>query len=159
TGPIFPTEVAVMTRRTTRLLLLLVVPAVLGPAARAELPPLIPRQVLFGNPVKAGPELSPDGTRLAYLAPSDKGVANVWVQTLGKDDARMVTQDKHQGIFDYGWAPDGQHLLYRQDLQGDENWHYYSVDLDSQQVRDLTPFLGVRAQNLLTSAKHPKEVL
>lgn len=40
-----------------------------GPA-RAELPPLIPRQVLFGNPVKASPLVSPDGKQLAYLAPT-----------------------------------------------------------------------------------------
>ena len=37
---------------------------------RAELPPLIPRKVLFGNPVKASPQISPDGTRLAYLGPA-----------------------------------------------------------------------------------------
>ncbi len=53
-------------------------------AALAAPPPLIPRDVLFGNPVKAGPQISPDGTRLSYLAPSDKGVLNVWVRTIGK---------------------------------------------------------------------------
>jgi dipeptidyl aminopeptidase/acylaminoacyl peptidase len=128
-------------------------------AARADLPPLIPRQVLFGNPPKAAPQLSPDGARLAYVAPSDKGVANVWVQTLGKDDAHMVTQDTRQGINNFGWAPDGQHLLYIQDLQGDENWHLFSADLGTKLVRDLTPFLGVRAQGLLASSKQPHEIL
>ena len=43
-----------------------------------KLPPLIPREVLFGNPEKAQPRLSPGGKRLAYLAPVD-GVLNVWV--------------------------------------------------------------------------------
>ena len=42
-----------------------------------DLPPLIPRDDLFGNPEKASPNISPDGTRLAYLAP-DEGVLNVW---------------------------------------------------------------------------------
>ena len=32
---------------------------------------LIPRDVLFGNPEKAAPWLSPDGTRIAYLAPHE----------------------------------------------------------------------------------------
>ena len=35
--------------------------------AAAALPPLIPRDVLFGPPERTGPALSPDGTRLAYL--------------------------------------------------------------------------------------------
>src|SRR6266446_5454143 len=55
-------------------------------AARAGLPPLIPRKVLFGNPVKASPEISPDGKHLSFIAPDEKNVLQVWVQTLGKDD-------------------------------------------------------------------------
>ena len=46
--------------------------------AAAEPTPLIPRDVLFGNPDKASPKISPDGKRLAYLAP-DEGVLHVWV--------------------------------------------------------------------------------
>jgi hypothetical protein len=45
-------------------------------------PPLIPREILFGNPEKAQPRLSPDSNRLAYLAPVD-GVMNVWVGPVG----------------------------------------------------------------------------
>ena len=45
--------------------------------------PLIPRKVLFGNPEKVAPRLSPDGERLAYLAPKD-GVLNVWVGPVGR---------------------------------------------------------------------------
>ena len=76
--------------------------------ARAELPTLIPRNVLFGNPVKAAPRISPDGKRLAYLAPDKKNVLQVWVQTLGKDDAKQVTNDKKRGIRSHFWtyAPD-----------------------------------------------------
>ena len=57
--------------------------------ASAELPPLIPRDVLFGNPERAGPQLSPDGKLLAYLRPDDKNVMQVWVRTLGQDDAQL----------------------------------------------------------------------
>jgi hypothetical protein len=39
---------------------------------------LIPRRVLFGNPERVSPRLSPDGTRLAWIAPRDR-VLNVWV--------------------------------------------------------------------------------
>jgi len=37
--------------------------------ADGQLPPLIPRDVMLGNPQKEFPQISPDGTRLAYLAP------------------------------------------------------------------------------------------
>src|SRR5467141_2393642 len=39
---------------------------------------LIPREVLFGNPERVSPSISPDGSRLAWIAPRD-GVLNVWV--------------------------------------------------------------------------------
>ena len=54
--------------------------------AVADLGPLIPREVLFGNPEKASPSISPDGTRLAWLAPDKKNVLQVWVKTIGKDE-------------------------------------------------------------------------
>src|ERR1035438_5523330 len=57
--------------------------------------PMIPREVLFGNPERADPQISPDGTQLGYLAPVD-GVLNVWVRTLGKSDDRAVTADKSE---------------------------------------------------------------
>jgi dipeptidyl aminopeptidase/acylaminoacyl peptidase len=131
----------------------------LAPVARAELPPLIPRAVLFGNPTRTAPALSPDGKLLAWLAPSDKGVSNVWVQTLGKDDARMVTADRRRGIYAFTWAAGARHILFQQDGDGDENWHLFSTALDGGVVRDLTPFQGVRVQNVLTSRKRPGEVL
>lgn len=140
-------------------LVLLVVSVLASPnLAPAELPPLIPRQVIFGNPQKQLPRISPDGTRLAYLAP-ENGVLNVWVSTLDKKDDAPVTRESHRPIFLYQWAPDGQHILYQQDSDGDENWHVYSVDLATKRIRDLTPFVGVKAQNLLASPKHRNEIL
>jgi dipeptidyl aminopeptidase/acylaminoacyl peptidase len=111
----------------------------------ADLPPLIPRDVLFGNPERANPQLSPDGKRLAWLAPDKKNVLQVWVKTIGKDDDKVVTADKKRGIRNYFWAPDNKTLLYIQDNDGDENFHIYGVDLDAGTVRDYTAFQGVRA--------------
>ena len=125
----------------------------------ADTEPLIPRQILFGNPVKASPRISPDGTRLAYLAPSDKGVLNVWLRTIGKQDDAQVTNDTHRGIRIHFWAEDGKHIFYVQDLGGDENWHVYSVDLETKQVRDLTPYQGVRAANIMLDKKFPQQML
>ncbi len=131
----------------------------LATAWAAEDLPLIPRQILFGNPVKSAPRISPDGTLLAYLAASDKGVLNVWVRTIGKQDDAQVTNDTHRGIRIHFWAEDGKHLFYLQDLNGDENFHVYSVAIASKQVRDLTPFQGVRASNIMLDKKFPGQLL
>ena len=123
-------------------------------------PALIPREVLFGNPERANPRLSPDGRRLAWIAPSD-GVLNVWVSPL--DDlaaAAPVTTDTDRGIRSFAWAHDGRTLLYVQDRGGDENWRLFGVDLDTGgPTRDLTPFEGVQAQLLGLDKHHPDHVL
>lgn len=126
---------------------------------KKDLPPdLIPREILFGNPERASPQISPDGKKLAYLAPHD-GVLNVWVRTVGKDDDRVVTSDKKRGIRFFGWQFDSEHILYIQDRDGDENWHFYQTNLNTKNTRDLTPFEGVQAQPIGTDPKFPDTFL
>lgn len=125
----------------------------------AKLPKLIPRKILFGNPVKASASISPDGKYLSYLAPDDKDVLQVWVRTVGKKDDRKVTNDPKRGIRMKMWTYAPGVLLYLQDKAGDENFHLYAVDIDTSKVRELTPFKGVRAQPMATSKKYPDEIL
>lgn len=120
--------------------------------------PLIPRTILFGNPVKTSPQISPDGARLAYLAPVNN-VLNVWVGTLDGDDAAPVTDDRDRGIRFYFWAGDGHHILYLQDIGGDENWRLYAVDAATKTVRDLTPFPEVQVQIVDRDKRFPHELL
>jgi dipeptidyl aminopeptidase/acylaminoacyl peptidase len=127
--------------------------------ASAEAPPVIPRDVLFGNPERTQPRLSPDGKRLAWLAPDKKNVLQVWVKTIGKNDDKVVTADKKRGIRLYVWAYDSNTLLYLQDNDGDENYHVYGVDLASGNVRDYTPFQGIRADIADANPDFPDEVL
>jgi len=124
---------------------------------------LIPRRVLFGNPERVSPRISPNGSSLAWIAPHD-GVLNVWTAPVGAggvdwDAAQVVTGDTDRGIRVFRWAHDGRHLLYLQDSGGDENWRLYDVDLATMARRDLTPFEGVQAQILATEKKYPTEVL
>jgi dipeptidyl aminopeptidase/acylaminoacyl peptidase len=146
----------------TRLLLFTAACALLfasAGAGRADLPPLIPRKVLFGNPVKASPQISPDGTHLSFLAPDEKDVLQVWVQTVGKDDARKVTADEKRGIRIHFWAYAPDTLLYLQDKDGDENFHVFAVDVKTAKVRDLTPYDKVRAGVAGLDRNFPDEVL
>jgi dipeptidyl aminopeptidase/acylaminoacyl peptidase len=124
----------------------------------AELPPLIPREVLLGNPDKASPRISPDGKRLAYLAPTND-VLNVWVRTLGQQDDQVITTDKKRGIRVFFWQQDSEHILYLQDQDGDENWHVYQTNLKNRNTRDLTPFQGVQAQVVAVDPNFPHEML
>jgi dipeptidyl aminopeptidase/acylaminoacyl peptidase len=128
-------------------------------AARAELPPLIPREILFGNPEKTSPQISPDGKYLAYIAPDSKNILQVWVRTVGQADDRVLTADKKRGIRSYFWTYDGEQLIYLQDTDGDENFHLYAVNIQTNQVRDLTPFQGVRAQVVDVDPAAPHEIL
>src|SRR5450755_2653030 len=104
---------------------------------------LIPRSVLFGNPERTDPQISPDGTHLGYLAPVD-GVLNVWIRTLGKTDDRAVTADTKRGIRNFTWNYDNKSILYTQDLGGDENWRLYQTDIATKQTKDFTAFDKVR---------------
>lgn len=125
----------------------------------AELPPPIARDILFGNPERASPALSPDGKCLAWLQPNTNNVLQVWVQTVGSDDAKIVTADKKRGVREFFWAEDNHTLLYLQDSDGDENFHVYGVDLQSGNVRDFTPFQGVKALMLKLNADFPREAV
>jgi dipeptidyl aminopeptidase/acylaminoacyl peptidase len=123
---------------------------------------LIPREVLFGNPDKAAARMSHDGKWLSWLAPVD-GVLNIWVAPIDKlAEAKAVTKEKDRPISSYSWAYTNKHILYSQDVKGDENFHVYAVDLDSGKINDLTPRgpkQEVRAQIEEVSWKFPHEIL
>ncbi|MFI6865528.1 S9 family peptidase [Nocardia sp. NPDC050406] len=96
----------------------------------------------FADPEFAAATISPDGTRIAYLAPRF-GRTNVWVRAIDDEheDAVCVTRDARRGIKTYHWTDDPRWLLYQQDIDGNEDWHLYRVDLTApdEPAVDLTP--------------------
>src|SRR5437764_6237521 len=58
----------------------------------AELPTLIPREILFGNPERTDPQISPGGSQLTWLAPDKNGVLNVWVSAMGRRESAFGHQ-------------------------------------------------------------------
>jgi dipeptidyl aminopeptidase/acylaminoacyl peptidase len=117
----------------------------------------IPLEVLLGNPDKAGPQISPDGKRLTYVAPLD-GVLNLWLGTVG-GEFEPITHDTDRGIRAYTWCHNNRHLIYLQDKGGDENWHIYTIDLETNEIVDRTPFEGVQAEIIALRRKYPNEAL
>ena len=121
--------------------------------------PLIPREVLFGNPDKAQARLSPDGKWLSYMKPVD-GVMNVWVGPADDPSAAQpVTEDKIRGIRSHSWAYNSRYILYTQDKNGDEDFHVYATDVISKETKDLTPLEGVRGRISGASDRYPDTVL
>lgn len=120
--------------------------------------PLIPLRVLFEEPKWASPRLSPDGGKLAYLAPH-LGVLNIWVRSLGAKDDHPITKVKGRGIRSFFWSPDGGSIFYLQDQGGNENNHLYRVELTKGSVRDLTPFRDVKVHVQADDPAHPGSLL
>ncbi|MDT0330585.1 S9 family peptidase [Nocardiopsis lambiniae] len=116
---------------------------------------LIAVEEFFSSPARSRAVLSPDGTKVAYLAPW-RDRLNVFVRDLDSDwsasedaegsGARRVTANDQRDIEAAFWTVDGRYLLYQQDKNGDENMHLYRVDMTRPEESevDLTPYEGVR---------------
>ena len=118
-------------------------------------PPLLDRELYFGDPEISGAQISPDGRFVSFIKPF-KETRNVWVK--GTDEpfekARPVTADTKRPIPGYFWSRDGKFILFVQDDDGDENYNVYAVDpaekpgegRDVPVARNLTAAESVRAQ-------------
>jgi len=107
--------------------ILLLASAALLPAQ--GLPPLIDRELLFGNPEIAGGQISPDGKYLSFLKPWN-GTLNIWVKKVSEpfSAARLLTTEAKRPVPGYGWTWDGKYVAYVKDNDGDENYNLYAVD-------------------------------
>ncbi|MEX2318119.1 MAG: S9 family peptidase [Pirellulales bacterium] len=132
-----------------------------GKPYKIENTKLVPRDVLFGNPQRSQPQLSPDGKWLSYMAPVEEvKVMNVWVAPV--DDlakAKAVTKETTRPVPSHRWAYDSKHILYIQDAGGNENFHLFAASIDTGEIKDLTPIEGVRAEIQEISHKFPNEIL
>src|SRR6266852_5866976 len=79
------------------LVVLLLAFAVIGPAQ--GLPPLIDRELLFGNPEIAGAQISPDGKYLAFMKPWN-GTLNIWVKQAAEpvSTAQLLTTEANRPV-------------------------------------------------------------
>ena len=128
-----------------------------------QLPPLIDRELFFGNPEISAPQLSPDGKYISFLKPID-GVRNIWVKGIDEPfaSARPITKDTQRSIPGYFWSQDGQYILYAQDSGGDENFHIYAVSPLKETVsaaRDLTPEENIQARIVAVPENTPNQII
>ena len=121
--------------------------------------PLILRSALFGNPVKRGALLSPDGKWVSWMAPVN-GLMNVWVAPSDKPEvAKAITASTDHPISTHFWSRDSNQILFIKDNGGDENFHLYGVDIITGKLQDFTPFGNVRINVIGDSSKRQDELL
>ena len=121
--------------------------------ASTGLPPLIDRELIFGNPEIAGAQISPDGHYIAFLKPW-KDTRNIYIKTVDEpfSSAHLLTTETKRPIPAFFWTRDSKYILYVKDNDGDENFNAYAVDpaakpaagVDAPPSRDLTGLKGVR---------------
>ena len=120
---------------------------------KSTAPPLIDRDIIFGNPEIAAAQLSPDGKYISFLKPW-KDTRNVYVKAVDEpfSSARLLTTETKRPVAGYFWTRDSKYILYAKDNDGDENFNVYAVDPSAKPAagaeappsRDLTGLKGVR---------------
>jgi dipeptidyl aminopeptidase/acylaminoacyl peptidase len=120
----------------------------------AQSPPVIDRELFFGDPEIAGAQISPDGAFIAFVKPF-KSTRNVWVKKTAEPftSAKPITADTKRPIPTFFWSRDGKYILFVQDKAGDENYNVYAVNpadapaagQDVPTARNLTDVKGIRA--------------
>jgi dipeptidyl aminopeptidase/acylaminoacyl peptidase len=133
-----------------------------GAQARAQqqqgagLPPLIDRELFFGDPEISGAQISPDGQFVAFVKPL-KGTRNIWVKRTAEPfgAAKPVTNDQRRPVTSYFWSRDSRRILFVQDKGGDENYNVYAVDPAAAPA----PGEEVPAARNLTEAKEVRAMI
>lgn len=131
-------------------------------AASAQQPPLLDRDLFFGNPEISGGQLSPDGKYISFMKQYN-GIMNLWVKAFDEpfEKARPLTNSSRP-FYGYFWTRDSKYLLYVKDKDGDENMNIFAVDPQAPateegvpESKNLTPLKEVAAQIFMVSKKDP----
>jgi dipeptidyl aminopeptidase/acylaminoacyl peptidase len=132
---------------------------VAGIAGAATPSPMVPRRLFFGSADRSGLSISPNGTKLAWIAPLD-GIPNVWVAPIEAiGEAKPVTRATDRAVSSYAWAWTSRHIVFFRDHNGDENLRATGVDIETGAIVPLTPPRGVKATLSKVSRLRPTEIL
>ncbi|MCG9880973.1 MAG: S9 family peptidase [Bacteroidia bacterium] len=118
---------------------------------------VLPVEDFFRNPENSSFVLSPSGKQIAFAKPYQNRM-NLFVTTLGSGDTSQLTFIKDRNISSFFWKGD-ERIVYSRDLNGDENFHLFSVDIGSGKTIELTPFEGVNSILVDELKNDAKEIL
>ena len=70
---------------------------------------------------------------------------NVFVMNMSTNKEERLTSSEARGIYGYTWLTDNR-IGYVKDDGGNENMHFYAVNIDGTNEMDLTPFENIQAR-------------
>ena len=118
--------------------------------------PCLPMENFFRNPEKTAFKFSPDGKYLSYLQPW-KNRLNIYVEQIADGSIVQITQVTERDIAGYFWANNSR-IAYLKDTGGDEDFKLYAVNIDGTELKELTPFPGVRTELIDDLKDNEKEI-
>jgi len=146
-------------------LTLIIMVIIMSSNSYSQQPPIIDRELFFGDPEISGAQLSPDGKYLTFLKQFNK-IRNIWIKKIDEpfENARPITADTKRPVTNYFWTEDSKYIIYAQDKDGDENYRVYAVNpFESGDpvppAKNLTPFENVRSIIIDVPKKTPDEII
>jgi len=122
-------------------------------------PPLIKRKTLFSEEAYVEASLSHDGKHLSFVTPFE-GTFNIWLQDIDrKTPAKPLTTFKGHPVWNYVWAHNNEYILISRDQDGDEQTHILVLDINTSEIKDLTPFPKTKAYIVAASRFFPDEIV
>ncbi len=119
--------------------------------------PLIPMEDFFRNPEKSSFQISPNGEHIAYMKPW-KTRMNVHVVNVKSNNETRLTSSEERGVYGFGWLGNDR-IGYVKDDGGNENMHFYAVNIDGSNEIDLTPYDNVQARIIDDLEDDPNHVI
>ena len=119
--------------------------------------PLIPMEDFMRNPEKSSFQISPNGNYVAFMKPW-KTRMNVFVMDMNTNKENRLTSSEARGIYGFTWLTDNR-IGYVKDDGGNENMHFYAVNIDGTNEMDLTPFENIQARIIDDLEDDPNNVI
>ncbi len=120
--------------------------------------PIIPRRHLFDHPQISLVRLSPDGTRIGYLA-SEQGQQVLTVKSIQTEDLQLFSETVEYRIAALMWTPDSSHILFLADREGNENYVIYGTNIQTGLITRYTPQQNVSADIIACDPTNPARIL
>lgn len=118
---------------------------------------IIPLEDFFRNPESVSYKLSPDGKHIAYAAPYERRL-NIFVMDVETKKPVRITSETERDIAGYFWGNNNR-ILFLKDVNGDENYQLYGINVDGTNALPLAAFDDVRVE-LIDDLPHlEKEII
>jgi len=118
----------------------------------------IPLEKFFRNPEKTNYKISPDGLKVAWLAPFENRMNIHFAHLTNLDAVERLTDVVDRDIKEYFWGNDNN-IVYAKDENGNENFNLYGINVLEKKLTALTPFPDCLVNIIDKLRSVPNEIL